>query len=108
MQYEGATVLEPQKGFYDKPIATLDFASLYPSIMIAHNICYSTLLVDSDEEEEEGGRNREGGDDAGEKEKKMKSLDYDTDVSLLRREKREERKGCEKEEERGRKGGGAS
>lgn len=43
-QYEGATVIEPKKGFYKEPIATLDFASLYPSIMIAHNICYSTIV----------------------------------------------------------------
>ena len=43
-QYEGATVIEPVKGYYDVPIATLDFASLYPSIMMAHNLCYSTLL----------------------------------------------------------------
>lgn len=31
--YEGATVIEPKKAFYNVPIATLDFASLYPSIM---------------------------------------------------------------------------
>jgi len=43
-QYEGATVIEPSRGFYDVPIATLDFASLYPSIMMAHNLCYTTLL----------------------------------------------------------------
>ncbi|KAI1729693.1 DNA polymerase family B domain-containing protein [Ditylenchus destructor] len=42
--YEGATVIEPMKGYYQQPIATLDFASLYPSIMIAHNLCYTTLL----------------------------------------------------------------
>ncbi|CAO1617256.1 unnamed protein product [Parajaminaea phylloscopi] len=42
--YEGATVLEPKAGYYDRPIATLDFASLYPSIMMAHNLCYTTLL----------------------------------------------------------------
>lgn len=42
--YTGATVLEPNKGFYKHPIATLDFASLYPSIMMAHNLCYSTLI----------------------------------------------------------------
>ncbi len=42
--YEGATVLEAKAGYYKTPIATLDFASLYPSIMMAHNLCYSTLL----------------------------------------------------------------
>ncbi|XP_030921708.1 DNA polymerase delta catalytic subunit, partial [Geospiza fortis] len=42
--FEGATVIEPLKGYYDVPIATLDFSSLYPSIMIAHNLCYTTLL----------------------------------------------------------------
>uniref|UniRef100_A0A8C3FF54 DNA polymerase delta catalytic subunit n=1 Tax=Chrysemys picta bellii TaxID=8478 RepID=A0A8C3FF54_CHRPI len=42
--YAGATVIEPQKGYYDVPIATLDFSSLYPSIMMAHNLCYTTLL----------------------------------------------------------------
>jgi hypothetical protein len=32
--YEGATVLDPIAGYYDVPIATLDFASLYPTIMV--------------------------------------------------------------------------
>jgi DNA polymerase delta subunit 1 len=45
-QYEGATVIEPTRGYYDVPIATLDFASLYPSIIQAHNLCYTTLLRD--------------------------------------------------------------
>lgn len=44
--YEGATVLEAQKGAYYTPITALDFASLYPSIMMAHNMCYSTLVLD--------------------------------------------------------------
>lgn len=43
-QYEGATVIEPTRGYYAVPIATLDFASLYPSIIQAHNLCYTTLL----------------------------------------------------------------
>jgi DNA polymerase delta subunit 1 len=42
--YEGAVVLDALKAFYDVPITTLDFASLYPSIMMAHNLCYSTLI----------------------------------------------------------------
>tara|TARA_R110002073_G_scaffold123085_3_gene266413 strand:- start:8464 stop:12123 length:3660 start_codon:yes stop_codon:yes gene_type:complete len=44
--YEGATVLEAQAGAYYRPITALDFASLYPSIMMAHNLCYSTLVMD--------------------------------------------------------------
>ena len=45
--YEGATVLEAQKGAYYTPITALDFEGLYPSIMMAHNLCYSTLVMDS-------------------------------------------------------------
>ena len=43
-KYEGAIVIDPKRGYYTHPIATLDFASLYPSIMMAHNLCYSTLV----------------------------------------------------------------
>ena len=43
--YEGAHVFEPKRGYYEEPIVTLDFASLYPSIMQAHNLCYSTHLL---------------------------------------------------------------
>ncbi|RXG74084.1 DNA polymerase delta catalytic subunit [Armadillidium vulgare] len=43
-EYEGATVIEPKRGYYDVPITTLDFSSLYPSIMMAHNLCYTSLL----------------------------------------------------------------
>ncbi len=44
--YEGATVLEAQKGAYYTPITALDFEALYPSIMVGHNLCYSTLIMD--------------------------------------------------------------
>lgn len=43
--FEGATVIEPKRGLYTDPIATLDFASLYPSIMMANNLCYSTRVA---------------------------------------------------------------
>lgn len=45
-KYQGATVLEAQTGAYYCPITALDFASLYPSIMCAHNLCYSTMVMD--------------------------------------------------------------
>ena len=44
--YEGATVLEPTAGFYEVPVTTCDYESLYPSIMISYNTCFSTLVHD--------------------------------------------------------------
>lgn len=40
--YIGATVLEPDRGFYTTPVVALDFASLYPSIMIELNLSHDT------------------------------------------------------------------
>ena len=37
-------VMEPQSAFYSSPLLVLDFQSLYPSVMIAYNYCYSTFL----------------------------------------------------------------
>ncbi|KAI2778129.1 hypothetical protein F4815DRAFT_478865 [Daldinia loculata] len=37
-------VMEPQSAFYNSPLIVLDFQSLYPSVMIAYNYCYSTFL----------------------------------------------------------------
>lgn len=45
-KFEGATVLSPKKGAYFDIVSCLDFASLYPSIMIAWNLCHSTLVLD--------------------------------------------------------------
>jgi DNA polymerase elongation subunit (family B) len=44
--YGGATVNDPKKGFYKQPVVTLDWMSLYPSLMLAHNTCPSTLVRD--------------------------------------------------------------
>ncbi|KAJ4417028.1 DNA polymerase zeta [Neurospora sp. IMI 360204] len=37
-------VMEPLSAFYSSPLLVLDFQSLYPSVMIAYNYCYSTFL----------------------------------------------------------------
>jgi len=44
--YEGATVIDAKAKYYKKPVAVLDFMSLYPSIMLANNFCFSTLVLD--------------------------------------------------------------
>lgn len=43
--YVGATVFPPKPGLYDK-VVPFDFSSLYPSVIIAKNICWSTLVLD--------------------------------------------------------------
>jgi DNA polymerase delta subunit 1 len=46
--FTGATVLEPIPGMYKDNIAVLDFASLYPTIMISRNLCYSSFVLDKE------------------------------------------------------------
>lgn len=41
-KYEGAIVLDPVSSFYTVPIMILDFMSLYPSIMLQHNLSPNT------------------------------------------------------------------
>lgn len=47
IDYQGGYVGDPIVGCHDSVIC-LDFASLYPSIMMAYNICHTTLVAESD------------------------------------------------------------
>lgn len=42
--YEGAIVFAPKPDIYFEPVAVMDYASLYPSSMIAENISHDSLL----------------------------------------------------------------
>ncbi|MGA8842566.1 MAG: DNA polymerase domain-containing protein, partial [Nitrososphaeraceae archaeon] len=43
-KYFGGYVVEPKVGYYDKQaVYVLDVKSLYPSIMISHNISFETV-----------------------------------------------------------------
>lgn len=37
-------IMEPEAAMYSAPVAVLDFQSLYPSVVIAYNMCFSTAL----------------------------------------------------------------
>lgn len=37
-------VMEPESGYYADPVVVLDFQSLYPSMIIAYNLCFCTCL----------------------------------------------------------------
>jgi DNA polymerase I len=42
---KGGEVLEPKKGLLEN-ILILDYKSLYPTIMMAHNLCYTTVVTE--------------------------------------------------------------
>ena len=37
-------VMEPISKYYSYPILVFDFASLYPSVICAYNLCYTTIF----------------------------------------------------------------
>ena len=43
-KFQGAVVVDPDAGFYTDAVSCLDFASLYPSIMVCMNMSYETLV----------------------------------------------------------------
>ncbi len=48
IKYTGAVVQDCKTGLHDDPISTLDFAGLYPSIMMEHNLCPSTRRAEEE------------------------------------------------------------
>ena len=44
---KGGYVLNPEIGFNDKCVVYLDFASMYPNIIISFNICPTTLITEN-------------------------------------------------------------
>ncbi|KAL4478783.1 hypothetical protein ABPG73_001998 [Tetrahymena malaccensis] len=53
-------VMEPPKMLFVDPVIVMDFQSLYPSVMIAYNYCYSTCLGNINEQFNNGGSGRLG------------------------------------------------
>ena len=47
-KYPGAYVPEPHKGVSLTPVIALDFASLYPSIIMTHNLSPESVIEDDD------------------------------------------------------------
>jgi DNA polymerase elongation subunit (family B) len=87
-KFAGGFVYEPIPGLYDD-IICLDFSSLYPSIIMAYNICYTTLvppeledlvpdedcnIIEFDQDEIEGGDD----DEDDEEEEVLKELNEKT------------------------------
>lgn len=44
-RFDGGFVMDPERAHYRTETATLDYKSLYPSIMISHTICPTTALM---------------------------------------------------------------
>ncbi len=44
VELKGGAVLDPEKGLLED-VVILDYKSLYPTIMMAHNLCYSTVII---------------------------------------------------------------
>lgn len=55
-----ALTLEPQSGVQTDPVVVCDFTALYPSLIIAYNLCYSTCAGKLDYHSTRGEMQREG------------------------------------------------
>ena len=68
-ELKGGAVLEPVRGL-QKDAVVLDYKSLYPTIMMAHNLCYSTVIMNNNAGSDRGidgdrNRGRNGDGDGG-------------------------------------------
>ena len=55
--FQGAFVLDPKPGIYlDEAIAVLDYSSLYPSSIISHNLCPTSIVLDPAYQGEDGAK----------------------------------------------------
>uniref|UniRef100_A0A6C0BNW5 DNA-directed DNA polymerase n=1 Tax=viral metagenome TaxID=1070528 RepID=A0A6C0BNW5_9ZZZZ len=50
VHFKGGCVLVPKKNFYKERVFTLDFASLYPSLIQSHKLCYLSFVMPEDVE----------------------------------------------------------
>ncbi|OHT17170.1 hypothetical protein TRFO_41265 [Tritrichomonas foetus] len=50
--FPGGLVLQPKRGFYENCVVALDYYSLYPSIIIEYNICFTTVNLKNPNAEE--------------------------------------------------------
>jgi DNA polymerase elongation subunit (family B) len=48
IKLKGAQVIRPKPGFYPEPVITLDAASMYPSIVIMRNLCFTTMVTNEE------------------------------------------------------------
>lgn len=55
-----ALTLEPQSGIHQDPVVVCDFTALYPSLVIAYNLCYSTCAGRLEYHSTRGEMRREG------------------------------------------------
>jgi DNA polymerase elongation subunit (family B) len=99
-RYTGATVLNPIPGIY-KNIIPFDFASLYPSIIMAYNIDYTTYISNGQVADEDCDIMRWEEHNACSHDPKMKPIkrkkdatDEDEKKYQVREEKREQKKIC--------------
>lgn len=60
-ELKGGAVLTPEKGLVENVII-LDYKSLYPTIMMAHNLCYTTVLTGTRPDESHVIRSPSGGE----------------------------------------------